>query len=41
MFPPTSEIAVAAKASDDAATSFNNAIRVIARIGPDFTSVER
>jgi hypothetical protein len=39
-FPLTSEISVAAKASDDAATSFSNAIRVIVRTGPDFTSVE-
>jgi hypothetical protein len=40
-FPPTGEFSAAAKTSDDATTSFSNAMRVIVRASPDFTSFER
>jgi hypothetical protein len=39
--PPTSEFFASAETSDDAATSLSNAIRVIVRTGPDFTSPGR
>jgi hypothetical protein len=40
-FRPTSEFFAATKTSDDAATPSFNAMRVIVRTGPDFTSFER
>jgi hypothetical protein len=40
-FRPTSEFFAAIKTSDDAATPFSNAMRVIVRTGTDFTSFER